>query len=181
MKKCFLYLLAAFMLFPSASKAQGTKAAADVKTFEFEVRLNPALPLSCRNGESADLTLGFGLEGRWNLQRLPMDVGVAVNSSGAYRSGWEYGTLALMGVTDWNFNRGGKVSPYVGLGLGVGVLNSNAFDEDDSQAAFVAMPRVGVELFRHVRIGLSLNLSKSRFNNAALSVGYAFGGGLRKK
>jgi hypothetical protein len=46
---------------------------------------------------------------------------------------------------------------------------------------FILSPRIGVEFFRHVRLTCYSKICMKAYNNVGLSIGYAFGGGLKKK
>lgn len=168
----------AFIALPFTCKAEGVKDSLIVKDFEFEVRYN--YTYSMDNG-SWNTFIGAGLEARWNLRRLPLDVGITLNASGRRHGGYDYQTTALMVVSDWNFHRGEKISPFVGLGVGTAYMQRGYWFFREEQTAFAIMPRVGLELFRHWRVGVELNITKGHYNNMSLSVGYAFGGGLKKK
>lgn len=168
----------ALIVLPFTCKAQGVKDSLRVKVFEFEVRNNYTYSLD--NG-SWSTFIGFGLEARWNLRNIPLDLGITINTSGRRHGGLDYQTAALLAVSDWNFRRGQKVSPFVGLGVGTAYMQRGYLFYKEEQTAFALMPRVGLELFRHLRVGVTLNVTKTPYSNMAVSVGYAFGGGLKKK
>ena len=70
------------------------------------------------------------------------------------------------------------VSPFVGVGLGVAWSEVNA-DNSPHGAHFAFMPRVGVEVARHIRVTVAYKVFEKANNHLAISVGYAFGGGKR--
>ncbi len=47
-------------------------------------------------------------------------------------------------------------------------------DDNDVQGCGV-VPRVGIELYRHIRITLAGHLGKKIYNTVGLTVGYTFG------
>lgn len=99
------------------------------KRFEFEGRFFNTFGLT--NVIDAAQTI-FGLEGRYNFRRLPMDVGLNFSYSLPFRMDFEpardtpvdeiinFGYWAVQAVTNYNFYRWNKFTPYVGLGIGAG-------------------------------------------------------------
>lgn len=53
-------------------------------------------------------------------------------------------------------------------------------DTNDGRETFMVVPRVGVELWRHLRFTLAANISCKYFHNASLTVGYVIGGGKKR-
>ena len=85
-------------------------------------------------------------------------------------------------VADYNFGQGRRVNPFVGLGIGLGGNSSDDLDycSTPDGSHFVMRPRVGVELFHHVRLSLSSNINRYGYNNLALSLGLVIGGRPKK-
>lgn len=124
-----------------------------------------------------------GAELRYNISTVPMDIGLHASfdkiahdehwASGItywhknYTNNWTIAALA-----DWNFNRGGKVSPFAGVGAGVSIHSQGGY----TGTSAVFMPRAGIELFNSLRVAVQANLSKKEYNNMMLSLGWAFGG-----
>lgn len=110
-----------------------------------------------------------------------------------FRRHWDAGIQAnidyfgpkINAVTDYNFilpNR--KVSVFVGCGAGCGniALFSDLDDEsteesDNSDWQFHIMPRVGVELFQHLRFSVILHSYNFKHTYPMLSIGVVVGGG----
>ncbi|MDO5571145.1 MAG: hypothetical protein Q4F97_06725 [Bacteroidales bacterium] len=145
----------------------------------------------------------LGLELRYNLRELPIDLGFQINITSAVHetpihlensegnSSWgEYyyaeqsnRTLGLALIGDWNFRQGRRVNPFIGAGVGWAshdLLNDCVYYDGDGEAKPLFIPRVGVEFFRHLRITLASNISRKGYNNLQLTVGLVFGGGIKK-
>ena len=118
--------------------------------------------------------IAAALEARYNFIK-PWDIGA--------KASMDYGGSQVCVVGDYNFARNRDCSLFCGVGIGVaGVdyLDDRNLPDDclrESQACFYAMPRVGVELFQHLRLIASLNTYNMRAANLVLSIGVAFGGG----
>lgn len=101
----------------------------------------------------------------------------------------------LSPVAHYNFRRGKNASFYVGMGLGMGLgtrsvyegctvdPEGNILEELDTHKYFVAAltPRVGVELFRHFRIGLWLRIPTDGEVTVGPSISVTLGGGKKDK
>ena len=97
----------------------------------------------------------------------------------------------MLAFTDYNFRYLYKVAPFVGIGLGRTELIYNtpgAVDDSGKPAVYeqvfspiVLNPRIGVELFDHLRVTAEYKLHfHNKCNWFALNVGFAFGGGKKK-
>ena len=109
-----------------------------------------------------------------------------------------YGTrhdIALLAVGDFNLNLGGIVNPFMGLGFGPGILiehwtSSKTEDIPEEYKPYysykpipsvnscftvIASPRIGIELFRHLRISASVDISLYDFRlPVCFNVGWTF-------
>lgn len=164
-----------------------------VRPVEFEMHVGATRPLG-GNIENTDKKVGagLGLELRYNFKNSPLDVGLAIDISTAVY-GWkpdEYdrqqsNRTAFVGFTgDYNFKQGGKVNPFVGMGVGIGIHDAlvDVIDyTNDGNSTAMITPRVGVELWRHLRLTLTTNLSCRHYNNLNFTVGYVIGGGKKNK
>lgn len=102
---------------------------------------------------------------------------------GAYWLEQDSRTVFMGFTADYNFRQGGKVNPFVGMGVGLGLHNAVedvTDDPNDRTATVMIAPRVGVELWRHLRLTLTANLSCKYYNNLSLTIGYVIGGGKKK-
>ena len=133
-----------------------------------------------------DLGTHFDVGARLDYKVCPMT---------AYNNGTTLykGTLhcpALLAVADFNFLPGKKVNPFVGVGTGpaltiCGWASKKTLGESgtsqspigkDFGFAWVASPRVGVELFEHLRLAASVDLAFSAEirNPVCFSIGWVF-------
>lgn len=150
-----------------------------VAPFEFEIKAGTNLPLNSVSGFSNKLGINFGLESRWNLKQLPMDIGAELNIGSALRH--EEGdetisnrTISLAVLSDYQINRGSKVSPFIGLGLGVANCQQIIGSLGDEATTFCIIPRAGVALSHHLRLTLDAHISKKYYSNIGLTIGYSF-------
>ena len=104
---------------------------------------------------------------------------VSVYDMGAveYFGDQHYG--ALLALVDFNFLPGRKINPFIGIGAGGGltldvwksqkVVDQEIYDAaktmslgaKDPSFLFVASPRIGVELFNHLRLAASVDMSSA--------------------
>ena len=173
MKKLQLVLCMALMT------VMPCRAQQNVTPFEFEIKAGTNLPLNSVSGFSNKLGINLGLESRWNLKRLPMDVGAELYIGSALRH--EEGdetisnrTFSLAVLSDYQINRGSKVSPFIGLGLGVANCQQIIGSLGDEATTFCIIPRAGVALSRHLRLTLDAHISKKYYSNVGLTIGYSF-------
>lgn len=180
-------VLAGLFLLLSVSANAAEADTIRVKTFEFEPSVGATYGLAGNTG-SHKLGPSLGLEARWNLHRVPLDVGMQLylGSACSRYNGTDLAcrTLSVMPVCDYNFRRRHAVSPFVGMGVGLNLYDMISGDyndyEGDKTAGVGLMPRVGVELFRHLRLALSAHVGKKIYSTVGLTVGYAIGGGRKK-
>lgn len=182
MEKIIIFVFT-FLLCPLFCSAQ------EVQNFEGEAYFGFTHPLS--GFHNGDKLFGpeLGLELRYNIPHTNWDCGVLLDASTAV---YEFEEVAFKSdcvmeqsnrsvnfvlVGDYNFRQGAKVNPYVGAGIG---LSSYEAIEDvvykRSGNSFVFRPRAGVELFRHLRVGLDLNLNRKGFHNLGITIGGVIGG-----
>ncbi len=176
-------VLGLLLVFAGMSMNMFAQKVNEVKNFEFEVKLGANYPLEKLVGDSR-VGPELGIEARWNFNKLPIDVGLEVNFNSAVR---KFGSenlsnriFSTMIVADYNLNRGGKFSPFVGVGMGVGNCQQIQGNYGNEGSKIAVMPRIGVECMRHLRLTLDARFAMKGYNTVGLTVGYAFGGGLRK-
>ena len=162
-----------------------------VRAFEGEFSYGMAIPTNDLGG---DVKVGknrlLQLEVRYNLPWHPIDVGVLLRGTTIHRlyepvddvwptdADWDVSAWYTMAVADYNFRRGSDASFFVGLGAGIG--SQDAWNDDDVDVKFCMMPRVGVELWKHLRLTLAYTYMDKQTNNFGLSIGVVFGGGNKK-
>ena len=182
-------------------------ASAQVRKWEVELGAGLVMPNKMDNFTTKE---GWGavVEVRRNMNLLPLDLGLHIDGTGFKR---EYGNMrdlinyqsytALL-VADVNILRKKKVQIFAGCGLGYAWLADdfayfgdvedaldgvNAVkDTWQSRSALMAMPRVGVELWNHLRatVYYKAPADKTLFKEQGhfgVSLGVVIGGGLKNK
>lgn len=188
-------LVAALLAFESV--AQTT----DVRRFEWEVGVGLADGLSSLNLDKCTPGPKLYTELRYNIKAIPIDLGIHATSSYFWRSAEQVQNtdrlkitaVNIMAVADYNFRRGKNLSFFAGVGLGLGILDVTApisFDNTqmnwsgyisgDRAARLAFMPRVGVELWNHLRVSLALTAQEKANNQYTINIGAVFGGGRKK-
>lgn len=204
MKHLFFVCLAAACAITAS--AQGFKWSAQtqpVQNFEGELSFGFTRPLSGFNDGKRVWGPSYSMELRYNLHDLPLDIGFNINSSMAcyefnvFNDDYYYDgttdihkleqdnmTMSIAVVTDWNFRQGRRTNPFVGLGIGTAATDvsydSPFGDSRTSKWSPVFMPRVGVELFCHLRFTLSANITRSGYHTLQFSIGGVIGGRPKK-
>ncbi|MDE7466171.1 MAG: acyloxyacyl hydrolase [Muribaculaceae bacterium] len=164
-----------------------TALAEEVQKFEGEVSVGFTVPLADYYDGDKILGPDFGLELRYNIPRTRWDCGLALDVSTAvyqYDAGCDQSnrSINLMAVGDYNLKQGSKFNPYAGMGMGVSFYDAvNVVTYKDSGTAFVFRPRVGIEMFRHLRIEAFFTVTKTGYSNFGLSIGGVIGGRPKKK
>jgi len=189
MKKILLGLFLATSLLTNAQTLP-------VKNWELELKFGGTLPLSGNNTTTAQLGPAMGAEVRYNLEDSPFSLGAKIdltvarkdingknivtmpNQSDEIRE-MGYRTINLSVLGDYNFRQGRDINPFVGVGLGLGIQHrgEDAVYEHEGHSAMTLTPRVGVELFRHIRVTCTATITKSDYSNIGFTLGYVFGGG----
>lgn len=166
--------------------------AQDVQRFEGEANVGLTLPLGDYHNGKKLAGPDFGLELRYNIPHTSWDCGVLLNVSTAlykYEDTpksdryWEQSNrsinIALVG--DYNFKQGSKFNPYIGAGLGISFYDAiNEVLYKSSGTTFVFRPRIGIELFRHLRVGIFSTINRAGYNNMGFSIGAVIGGRPKK-
>lgn len=153
-----------------------------VKSFEFEMKVGTTYPIDDFVG-SKRLGVQLGLEGRWNIKKSPFDIGAEAYMGNAIRHYLEekmslrYFSFSAFG--DYNYHRGYKVSPFIGMGVGLASCNNIKGSYGEEGTSLLFTPRVGMELFNHLRLTFDARIGRKGYNTVGLSIGYVFGGGLK--
>ena len=129
---------------------------------------------------------GILIEYRYNIGDH-LDLGVQLSST--FGQGKIAGTgytdkawflqVAPLAVADFNLLPESGFNPFIGVGVGPGFgYTSNKITKIASwSTSLVVAPRVGVELFEHLRVSVQYNWymkEGNRFSNLALGVSWAF-------
>lgn len=166
------------------------------RPFEFEagVGINMAGKI---NGGAADIGLRFFIEPRLNIVNTPLDVGLQLSKSSFTRQEDIYGReheiehkWMLVTFVDYNLREWDRVVPFAGLGIGAAAVDNTSswLDSDTGRRkddtvfdrSFVFNPRIGVELYDHVRITAEYKWMRKEYSFWGLSIGVVFGGGQKK-
>lgn len=171
----------------------------DVRRLEGEIGVGLINGVNKLTLDGCDAGPRLYAELRYNLQVLPIDVGVQLSSGYFHRGAdsqahrLQTKSCNIMAVADYNFFRGRKISFFAGAGVGCGVLNLTApititrpdeqwsgYTAGDGKAKFSVMPRAGVEFFNHLRLTLFYTGEEKANNHYGLSIGGVFGGGRKR-
>lgn len=126
------------------------------------------------------------IELRYNFATAPVDLGIYYSictiprgeSVGNAAKSYDFNSMNLLLTSDYNFYQGRRVSPFVGLGMGVAWSEINA-DGTSHGTHFAIMPRVGIEIASRLRISLAYKAFDRANNHLVVGIGIAFGGGRR--
>lgn len=187
MRQVIVAIVAIVMSMMAEVSAQSGYVVRDVGAVEVELGVGLATAANrmseygkSRQGVDANVEL------RYNFTAQPVDLGLYASVCSIYRCDrvgddakrYKFVSENLLLTSDYNFFQGGKVSPFVGLGVGV-AWSDIAANNRNGGTHFTFMPRVGVELSHHVRLTVSYKVFDRANNHLTLSLGYAFGGGRR--
>lgn len=197
MKRRISFVLIAILSLCAMGEVAAKSYASSVRALEFEVgaaMVSPAQRLDFDRNK-----VGFNIHGevRYNFKYHPFDVGLRVDGDKFNRrfdlsaENFKFRSFNAMAVFDWNINRAGQFAAFVGLGIGGGLVSNDAVRIQDilaqpikqtvDEAAFVIMPRVGVELFHRARVTFYYKYNKQENAHFGLSVGLAIGGGRKNR
>lgn len=186
MKRIFLSVFASLMMLPMMAQT------VQVRPIEFELHAGLTSPLGCIPDTKPFVGGAIGMEMRYNFKNSPIDLGFTLDITTAIHDFEGYdpeeylqdNRTVFLGFTgDYNFHQGDKVNPFVGLGVGFGLHNAvqdMVDDTNDNTTSAAFTPRVGVELWRHLRLTLAATVSCRYYHNICFSVGYVIGGGKKK-
>lgn len=182
----------------NAQTTQSIDTDCTIGRIEGEIGVGAVFGADKLNFDKNRLGATFYAEGRYNMQRLPLDIGIQVSGAIFHRESNNAGELRfntwnVMAVSDYNFRPCKKVSFFAGIGLGYAALVNSApigFDNSGSNwgsfstgsktGSFCMMPRVGVEFFHHLRITFDYKLQEKANRHFGLTLGVVFGGGVKK-
>lgn len=175
----YFYLITLCCLFITTK----TKADTTLKPFELEISLGGTYGIDKYIGHK-QFGPALGLEGRYNFHNTPMDIGMELYLGSTVRkyegSDLSNRILSLSAFSDYNFKKGKKFSPFIGIGIGIASYQvvQGPYGDDAVKAVFT--PRLGVEMFNHFRLTAYSKLGCKGYNNIGISVGYAIGGGKKR-
>ena len=195
MKKIVFTFVLLLYFMPGNARTDQSSINQRIRYLEGEVGVGISFGADKLNFDRSELGAVLYTEARYNIQRIPLDVGVQVGGTIFHRESFNAGRLDfktenILVVTDYNFRRYNKISFFTGIGLGYATLdNSLPISFDDSKpnwggfltgykkGSFCFMPRIGVELFHHLRMTFDYKLQEKANRHFGFSLGVVFGGG----
>lgn len=181
------------------------KKSRPVRAFELELAGGIVTPTEKLQFDKNHLGWTAQAELRYNFKRLPLDLGIHVDGALFDRDGQVFDTtedlkqiakarftsITGLGVLDLNILRSKGFSIFLGCGVGYAMLLSDVraiqnVKDIDRNGCLCVMPRVGIELFHHLRATLyykhfgaeqGTTISQNHFG---ASIGIVFGGGKKK-
>lgn len=179
MKIIYLFSISSLLMILAGAKASAQEVTS-VKPFEVEISAGGTYGIGKYVGKN-QIGPAFAIEGRYNFPQYPIDLGLELYGGSTARkyegSNLSNRLLSVSAYSDYNFMRGKKFSPFIGVGVGIAsckVVQGN-YGNDAVKAIFT--PRIGIEMFNHFRVTAYTKLGYKGYNNLGISVGYAFGGG----
>lgn len=176
------------LLAVQTATAQDSAIPATVQIFEGEANFGAALPADKYHVARGKGGLTMGLSMRYNIPETRFDCGITADFTGVirdfernphtYQQTNRILSLALTGA--YNFRQGKKVNPFAGIGIGVGfydTVGDRIYDVSGTGAVFI--PKVGVELWSHLRVFASAHIIRKGFNSIDIGLAVVIGG--RKK
>ncbi len=176
------------LLAVQTATAQDSAIPATVQIFEGEANFGAAFPADKYHGARGKGGLTMGLSMRYNIPETRFDCGITADFTGVirdfernphtYQQTNRILSLALTGA--YNFRQGKKVNPFAGIGIGVGfydTVGDRIYDVSGTGAVFI--PKVGVELWSHLRVFASAHIIRKGFNSIDIGLAVVIGG--RKK
>lgn len=194
----FILIIALMCVFPGNAQTNRSKPAdREVGCIEAEVGVGFVFGAEKLNFDKTKLGATFHAEMRYNLRRLPLDVGIQAGGTIFHRESrnprqLKFKTWNLLAVSDYNFRRCKNISFFAGIGLGYVSLDNSApiiFDDTPDNwggystggktGGFCFMPRAGVELFHRLRLTIDYKLQEEANRHFGITLGVVFGGGRR--
>ena len=194
MKKGSIIAATIGLLFYTACPAIAQNDDSNVKKISFVAKVGATYPLDGMDETSNKIGPQLGLEALWNLRHLPIDIGAELYLGCAVRNhdtkdDLSNRTISLLTVSDYNFSRGSKFSPFtvsdynfsrgskfspfIGVGIGVGRCEVVIGDKE-KHTRFCVAPRFGFLAFHHLRFTLDAHITKITYSHVGASVGYSF-------
>ena len=167
-----ILLLMMSFVFSMSAETKFIEQPLRVQRFEGGLKFGLGVPFAAPQGWKPDFNFGeLGLELRYNFKDTPWDAGILFMLQDHHwkmedGEGYSGGNCNAMLLGDYNFRQGRKINPYAGFAIG--------WDINDSQ--LVAAPRIGVEIFHHIRIESTFYLSSHYASMFMISAGFAIGG-----
>lgn len=126
-------------------------------------------------------------EVKYVFPSMPLDIGAQASCQIFRRKSeldlMDYTSSNILLIADYSFYQTPSARAYLGLGAGVGFFEEDRFLERDAPgsfysrqgaAPFCAMPRIGIQFFRHLDLSLSYLIEDRANQNLSFRIGYVF-------
>lgn len=197
MKRLFSIVMVALFALLSVAEVAAKSYASSVTALEIEAGAAMVSPSAKLNFDRNKVGYNIHAEVRYNFKYHPFDVGVRVDGDTFNRhfdlsdSRFRFRSFSAMAVFDWTLNRTGQFAPFLGVGVGGGLVRNDAVTIKEilsqpvkqtvNEASFAIMPRLGVELFHRARVTLYYKYNKKENAHFGLSLGLVLGGGPKNR
>lgn len=176
----------------SAYAADFLEKPLDVQRMEGDANIGFSFPADSYHDMHARAGLNMGVALRYNIPNSGFDCGIAADFTGVMR-GWDYPghpeydmhqTNRILGFSltgGYNFRQGRKVNPFAEIGIGVGLYDTvgdRLYDVSGTGVLFT--PKIGVELWHHLRIYASSHIIRKGFNSLDIGIAVTIGGRAKK-
>ena len=171
----------------------------DIKAIEVEIGAGMTFGASKLKNAGFDKTkigeTGF-VEIRYNFKQAPVDLGLHIGGTIFGRTIKDTGEKLnfssgnFMVTSDYNFRFWNpNYTVFAGLGVGVAKFGNSAqteyrgdgiYVDNGTNSSVCFMPRVGVELWQHLRLTMSYVIEERANSHFNLTIGVAIGGGCKK-
>lgn len=184
MKKTIAILLV--MILSAGVLSAKPREKGEIRAVEFEIGGGVVFGNYMKNFVN-DGGLSLFIETRYNIPELPFDIGLqaSVSSYGGNNNGYDVTNRgSLITFVDYNFRYFKKIDFFAGLGVGMGMTDFKYMFGDRRNVSLdrtlVVNPRVGIELFHHLRITAEYRLMDRYYSYFGINIGVPIGGGIRK-
>lgn len=165
-----------------------------VQRMEGEAGIGFSFPADSYHKMDGKLGLNMGIALRYNIPESGFDCGIAIDLTGVTRectNPWypQYRmtqTNRIVGFSltgGYNFRQGKKVNPFAEIGLGVGLYDSvgDVLYDVNGSTGMLFTPKIGVELWHHLRIYASSHIIRKGFNSLDIGIAVVIGGRPKKR
>ncbi len=176
----------ASLLLLLATIVSAQAASGFLRNWEVDLWDGICFPISSNNGGSTRAGYSLGFDFHYNFGKGPWNCGIAGQLDNANRRFYPAGadrytqrnrTASFTLTGGYNFRRGSMVNPFITIGTGVGFHQIRKSDESYTRSASpVVIPKIGVELWRCVKICAYSQISGKSYNTVGLSIGLNIGG-----
>lgn len=172
MRRYLIVLLAAMLSTP----LYGQRKERDYGNFDFEFGFDIPVAAAVLPDMTNYIIPGLYFEGRLQLEQLPINIGFHLGLSVMQRrDGYKdnYRAVPFLAIADWQFGRGKRFNPYVGLGAGLSlnVLSNTVHDQRANPAIY---PRVGVRCWKFLNASMGYLATEKDYSRLRFNLGFYF-------